>query len=90
MLKTSKAKLTKFVATIVSSDSGFSTIRHVIASTSILSTVTSGKSLATSAATSSQSTIPFRWALLFVTTVSSFRGRPRAVSKAKRMILSTP
>lgn len=75
---------------MVSSDSGFRTILQVIASTSILSTVTSGKSLATSAATSSQSTIPFRWALLLVTTVRSFRGLLCAVSNANLMMRSTP
>lgn len=84
------ALLTKFVATIVSSDSGLRTILQVIASTNILSTVTSGNSLATAAATSSQSTIPFRWALLFVTTVRSFRGLLCAVSNANLMMRSTP
>lgn len=38
---------TKLLATIVSILSGFNTIRVVIASTSILSTLTSGNSLAT-------------------------------------------
>jgi hypothetical protein len=75
---------------MVSNDFGFSTILVVIASTNILSTVTSGNSLATSAATSSQSTMPFRWALLFVTTVNNFLGRRCAVSNANRMMRSTP
>lgn len=81
---------TKLVATIVSKLAGFKTIRVVIASTNILSTVTSGKSTATALATSSHSTIPFRCALLFVTTVNSFRGRLRAVSNANRIMRSTP
>lgn len=85
-----RSVLTKFEATIVSIDSGFNTIRQVIASTSILSVVTSGKSFATSVATSSQRTIPFRCALLLDTTVRSFRGLLRAVSNANRMIRSTP
>lgn len=80
---------TKFVATIVSKLSGFKTMRVVIASTSILSTLTSGKSLATVQAVSSQRTMPLRWALLFVTKVSCFRGRERAVSNANSMIRST-
>ena len=67
----------RLVATIVSSVRGFSTMRMVIASTSILSHATSGKSCATSAAISSQNTMPCRCALDFVTTVSSLRG-PRS------------
>jgi hypothetical protein len=51
--------LTKLDATIVSKLSGFNTILVVIASTNILSTVTSGNSLPTSAATSSHRTMPF-------------------------------
>ena len=66
-------------------DSGFNTILVVIASTNILSTVTSGNSSATSAATSSQRTIPFLCALLFVTTVSIFLGLDLAVSNANRI-----
>lgn len=82
--------LTKFVATIVSRLSGLVTILTVIASTSILSTLTSSNSFATTFATSSHITIPFLCALLFVTTVSSFFGRFRAVSNANLMIRSTP
>lgn len=74
----------------MSIDSGFSTILVVMASTSILSTVTSGNSLATSAATSSQSTIPFLCALLFVTTVNIFLGLDLAVSNANRISRVTP
>lgn len=83
-------KLTRLVATIVSNDFGSSTIRQVIASTSILSHFTSGKSCATSAAISSHSTIPFRCALLFVTTVSIFRSLFCAISNANRISRSTP
>lgn len=61
-----------------------------MASTNILSHLTSGKSRATSAAISSHSTMPFRCALLFVTTVRNFLGRFCAVSNAKRMSRSTP
>lgn len=82
-------ELTKFVATIVSKDSGFNTILQVIASTSMKSILTSGKSFATSFATSSQRTMPLRCALLLVTTVSILRGLCCAVSYAKRRILST-
>lgn len=82
-------KPTKFVATMVSSDFGSNTMRQVIASTSILSHVTSGNSFATSAATSSHMTMPFRCALLFVTTVRNFRGRFCASSNAKRISRST-
>jgi hypothetical protein len=82
--------LTKFVATMVSKDFGLSTIRQVIASTSILSTFTSGKSFATSNAISSHITIPFLCALLLVTTVICFFGLFRAVSNAKRIRRSTP
>jgi len=57
-------------------------MRIVIASTSILSQVTSGNSLATSAAISSHITIAWRCALLLVTTVSSLRGRDCARRKA--------
>jgi hypothetical protein len=60
----------RFVATIVSILAGFSTIRIVMASTYILSHSTSLKFFATSVATLSQNTIPFRCALLFVTTVN--------------------
>lgn len=81
--------LTKFVATIVSKDSGFNTILQVIASTSMKSTSTSGNSFATSFATSSHRTMPLRCALLLVTTVSILRGRFWAVSYAKRRILVT-
>lgn len=80
---------TRFVATMVSRLSGFNTIRHVMASTSIFSTVTSVNSLATSAATSSHSTMPLRWALLLVTTVRCFLGRFCATSNANRMMRST-
>lgn len=54
----------------------------VMASTSILSQVTSGKSLETEEATLSQNTMPLRWALDFVTTVRCLAGRERAVSNA--------
>ena len=50
-------------------------MRMVIASTSILSQVTSGNSCATSAAISSHITMPWRCALDLVTTVRSLRGR---------------
>ena len=70
----------------MSSVCGFMVIRMVIASTSILSHVTPGNSLATSAAISSHITMAWRCALLLVTTVSSLRGRDWANSKAKRMI----
>lgn len=90
MLKQKQARLTRLLATIVSMLSGFNTIRVVIASISILSTFTSGNSLATSMATSSQSTIPLRCALLFVTTVSCLRSRFAAVSNANRIMRSTP
>lgn len=75
---------------MVSILAGLNTILVVIASTNIFSVVTSGNSPPTLAATSSQSTIPFRCALLFVTTVRCFRGRLAAVSNANRMIRSTP
>ena len=65
-------------------------MRIVIASTSILSHVTSGNSPATSAAISSHITMAWRCALLLVTTVSSLRGRDWASLKAKRMMRSTP
>ena len=65
---------------------GFITMRIVIASTSILSQVTSGNSCATSAAISSHITIAWRCAFDLVTTVRSLRGRDRASSNAKRMI----
>ena len=60
----------------------FITIRMVIASTSILSQVTSGNSTATSTAISSHMTMAWRCALLLVTTVSSLRGRDWASLKA--------
>jgi hypothetical protein len=75
---------------MVSSVSGFNTMRVVMASTSILSHLTSGNSLATEAATSSHITMPLRWALLLVTTVMCFLGRSLAIWKAKRIIRSTP
>ena len=65
-------------------------MRMVMASTSILSQVTSGNSRATSAAISSHITMPWRWAFDLVTTVSSLRGRERASAKAKRMMRVTP
>ena len=65
-------------------------MRMVMASTSILSQVTSGNWPATSAAISSHITMPWRCALDLVTTVSSLRGRERASPKAKRMMRSTP
>ena len=80
----------RLVATMVSIDSGFSTMRIVIASTSILSHLTSGYWLATSAAISSHITMPLRCAFDLVTTVSCLRGRERASSNAKRMMRSTP
>lgn len=51
----------RLVVTIVSSVFGFWTMRTVMASTSILSHFTSGKSCATSAATSSHSSSPYRY-----------------------------
>ena len=72
----------RLVATMVSSVAGFITIRIVMASTSILSHVTSGNSVAISAAISSHITIACRCALDLVTTVSSLRGRDRASAKA--------
>ena len=65
-------------------------MRMVIASTSSLSHVTSGKSRDTSAAISSQNTMPWRCALDLVTTVRCFAGAAVATSKANRMIRSTP
>ena len=65
-------------------------MRAVQASTSSLSHLTSGNSLAICAAISSHITIAWRWALDLVTTVSSLRGRDWARRKAKRMIRSTP
>lgn len=81
---------TRFVATAVSRLCGFNTFRAVMASTSIISHFKSEKSAATLAATSSQSTIPLRYALLFVATVSSSLSRLRTVSNAKLVIRSTP
>ncbi len=60
---------------MVSSVRGLSVMRMVMASTSILSQVTSGNSAATSAAISSHITMAWRWAFDLVTTVSSLRGR---------------
>ena len=77
-------------ATIVSRVAGLSVMRTVMASTSILSQVTLGNSLAISAAISSQRTMPCRCALDLVTTVNFFRGRDWASRKAKRMIRCTP
>src|SRR6266403_326292 len=88
--RSDKMSACRFVATMVSRLEGFPTMRVVIASTSILSQVTSGNSLATSVAISSHITMPCRWALDFVTTVSSFRGRSCASLKANRMIRVTP
>jgi hypothetical protein len=78
------------MATMVSSVCGLSTMRMVMASTSILSEVTSGNLPATSAAISSHITMAWRWAFDLVTTVSSLRGRVRASAKAKRMMRVTP
>jgi hypothetical protein len=78
------------MATMVSSVCGRSTMRMVMASTSILSAVTSGNSPATAAAISSHITMAWRWAFDLVTTVSSLRGRARASAKAKRMMRATP
>jgi len=75
---------------MVSSVCGRSTMRMVMASTSILSQVTSGNSPATSAAISSHITMAWRWAFDLVTTVSSQRARARASAKAKRMMRVTP
>jgi hypothetical protein len=58
----------RLVATMVSRLCGFSVIRTVIASTSILSQVTSGNSFETSSAISSHITMPCRCAFDFVTT----------------------
>ena len=65
-------------------------MRTVMASTSFLSHLTSGNSLATSAAISSHITMAWRCALLLVMTVSSLRGRDWASLNAKRMMRSTP
>ena len=70
--------------------SGFITMRMVMASTSILSQVTSLNSAAISVAISSHITMAWRCALDLVTTVSSLRGRDCASLKAKRMMRSTP
>ena len=75
----------RLVATMVSSDAGRLTMRAVAASTSSLSQVTSGNSLAIWTAISSHITIAWRCALLLVITVSSLRGRDWASRKAKRM-----
>ena len=75
---------------MMSSVCGFSTIRVVIASTSILSQFDVGKSFATLAKISSHITMPWRCAFDLVTSVRSLRGRVRASSNAKRMIRSTP
>ena len=80
----------RLVATTVSIDSGFMTMRMVMASTSILSQVTSGNSAAISTAISSHITMAWRCAFDLVTTVSSLRGRDCASLKAKRMMRSTP
>ena len=72
----------RLVATMVSRLCGFSVIRTVIASTSILSQVTSGNSFETSSAISSHITMPCRWAFDLVTTVRSLRGRDCASLKA--------
>jgi hypothetical protein len=80
----------RLLATMVSSVCGLSTMRMVMASTSILSQLTSGNSPATSAAISSHITMAWRWAFDLVTTVSSLRGRARASAKAKRMMRETP
>src|SRR4051794_32043661 len=72
----------KLVATMVSRLFGCSVMRTVMASTSILSQVTSGNSAATSAAISSHITMPWRCAFDLVTTVRNLRGRDRASSKA--------
>ena len=66
------------------------TMRMVMASTSILSQVTSLNSAAISTAISSHITMAWRCAFDLVTTVRSFRGRDCARRKAKRMIRSTP
>jgi len=57
------------MATMVSSVCGLSVMRMVMASTSILSQVTSGNSAATAAAISSHITMAWRWAFDLVTTV---------------------
>ena len=80
----------RLVATIVSSVSGFSVMRIVMASTSILSHPTSGNSLAISAPISSHITIAWRCAFDLVTMVRSLRGRERASAKANRKMRSTP
>jgi hypothetical protein len=64
---------------MVSILSGFKTIRHVIASTSINSILTSGNSSAISLAMASHSTRPFLCAFDFVTTVNNFLGLRWAV-----------
>ena len=67
-----------------------SVMRIVIASTSILSHLTSGNSFAISAAISSHITMAWRCAFDLVTTVRNLRGRLRASAKAKRMMRATP
>src|SRR6516225_5361707 len=69
---------------------GRMTMRIVMASTSILSQVTSLNSEAISVAISSHITMAWRWAFDLVTTVRSLRGRDCASRKAKRMMRSTP
>ena len=80
----------RLVATRVSNEAGRLTMRAVQASTSSLSQRTSAKSLATWAAISSHITIAWRWALLLVTTVSSLRGRLRAVPRDVPLSLEVP
>ncbi len=72
----------RLVATTTSIERGFRTMRVVIASTSSLSTMTSGNSWPTSAAISSHITMPWRCAFDLVTTVKCLRGRFCAKVKA--------
>ena len=72
----------RLLARIVSKLPGFVTIRAAMASTSFQSTSSSGKSFSTVRQASSQSTMPWRWALDLVTTVSRLRGRAIAISQA--------
>src|SRR5476649_700824 len=71
LVDASTARMINRPATIVSSVAGRLIMRAVEASTSSLSHLTSGNSFEISSAISSHITIAWRWALLFVITVSS-------------------
>ncbi len=80
----------RLVASTVSTVPGRSTMRMVMASTSIQSTSSRGKSFTTERQISSHNTMPWRCALDLVTMVSLRRGRDMASSQAKRAMRSTP